>query len=264
VKEMDTPPMTPLLVTISFSHYCEKARWALDHAGIAYRESAHLPAFHIPAVRRAGGRRATPTLVTDEGVLSDSSDVLAWADRRRPLAGLYGKSAAERAEILRLEDLFDEYLGPHARRWAYFYLLQDRASMLRLLDAQPVAKLEHLAMRFAFPAVRALIRRGLHVHADGAERSRKKVDEVFADVSRLLEDGRPYLVGGAPTAADITFASLSLPGLIPESATVRLPPISALPAVAAAQVEAWRATPAGRFGTRIVGERARSTRVPDP
>jgi glutathione S-transferase len=117
-------------------------------------------------------------------------------------------------------------------------------------------------MPLAFPAVRALIRRSLHVHAEGAERSRRKVDELFAEVSRLLADGRRYLTGDAPTAADITFASLALPGLIPESSPVRLPTMSELPPVVASQIETWRATPAGQFGIRMAGERAPSARVP--
>ena len=48
--------MTDLvLVTIPFSHYCEKARWALDRAGLAYEERAHLPLAHYLPARRAGG-----------------------------------------------------------------------------------------------------------------------------------------------------------------------------------------------------------------
>jgi glutathione S-transferase len=218
----------------------------------------------MPAVRRAGGRHSTPTLVTDEGVLGDSSDIVAWADRRRPDAGLYGEGAANRAEILRLEDLFDENLGPHIRRWAYFHLLADRSKTLQLFDAQPgVPAMERVGIRLIFPGLRALMRRAMKINAAGAERSLKKVDEVFAEVSRLLADGRPYLAGSAPTAADITFAALALPALIPERATVRLPPLSALPPVAAARIEAWRATPAGRFGIRMAGERPPSARVPD-
>lgn len=221
--------------------------------------------FHIRAVRRAGGRRSTPTLVTGEGVIGDSSEIVAWADRRRPGAGLYGERAQDRAEVLRLEDLCDERLGPHARRWAYFHLLADRAKTLRLFDAQSsVPALERAGMRLAFPAVRALMRRAMHIDEGGAERSRRVVDEVFAEVSRVLQDGRPYLVGAAPTAADITFASLALPAILPETPSVRLPPPSALPPVAAAQVEAWRATPAGRFAMRFVGERAPSARVAGP
>jgi glutathione S-transferase len=219
--------------------------------------------FHIRAVRRAGGRRSTPALVTGEGVIGDSSEIVAWADRRRPGAGLYGERPADRAEVLRLEDLFDERLGPHVRRWAYFHLLQDREATLRLFDAQSdVPALERAGMRVVFPAVRAIMRRAMRIDAAGAERSRRVVDEVLAEVSRLVQDGRPYLVGAAPTAADITFASLALPAILPEMGSVRLPPLSALPPAAATQVEAWRATAAGRFAMRFSGERAPSARVP--
>ena len=36
-----------LLITIPPSHYCEKARWALDYARIPYREERHPPLFHL-------------------------------------------------------------------------------------------------------------------------------------------------------------------------------------------------------------------------
>jgi glutathione S-transferase len=246
---------TPLLVTISFSHFCEKARWVLDHAGIAYRESGHLPMFHVPAVRRAGGRHSTPTLLTDEGVLGDSSDIVAWADRQRPEAGLFGKSAAERAEIARLEDRFDEALGPHARRWAYHHLLADRAASLRMFDAQTATPaFERRVMRVIFPAVRAIMRRGMKIDAERAERSRRKVDEVLDEIAAKLADGRRYLVGDAPTVADLTFAALAIPAVLPDHPRVVLPPFEALPPEAAAQIRAWRAHPAGACALRMVSE----------
>lgn len=55
-KLFSRPPAAPeggaKLVTIAFSHYCEKARWALDLSPWrdVYVEDAHMPAFHIPAV----------------------------------------------------------------------------------------------------------------------------------------------------------------------------------------------------------------------
>ena len=36
------------LITICFSHFNEKARWALDRFGVAYRESGYLPLLHMP------------------------------------------------------------------------------------------------------------------------------------------------------------------------------------------------------------------------
>ena len=35
-----------VLITIPISHYCEKARWALDRARQPYVEVRHLPLFH--------------------------------------------------------------------------------------------------------------------------------------------------------------------------------------------------------------------------
>ncbi len=70
--------MTARLVTIPISHFCEKARWALDRAGVEYVEHPHLQPVHVVAARLAGGGRTVPVLVTDEGeVLGESGSHLA-------------------------------------------------------------------------------------------------------------------------------------------------------------------------------------------
>jgi glutathione S-transferase len=57
---MNTATPENRLVTIPISHYCEKARWALDRAGVPYREEAHIQAVHRLATRRAGGGVTAP------------------------------------------------------------------------------------------------------------------------------------------------------------------------------------------------------------
>ena len=89
------------LVTIPISHYCEKARWALDRAGIAYREERHVQIVHRVASRRAGGGGTVPVLVAPEGVFAQSADILAYADRHtEPGARLYPEEPALRAEVV--------------------------------------------------------------------------------------------------------------------------------------------------------------------
>ncbi len=44
--------MTELIVT-PFSHFCEKARWGLEHGGVRFRERKVLPMVHLPVVRWA-------------------------------------------------------------------------------------------------------------------------------------------------------------------------------------------------------------------
>ena len=59
------------LVTIPFSHYCEKARWALERTAMPYREERHVQGIHRFAARRAGGGVTVPVLVTPDGVASN-------------------------------------------------------------------------------------------------------------------------------------------------------------------------------------------------
>src|SRR3984957_12165422 len=91
----------PTLVTIPFSHFCEKARWALDYARAPYDEEGHVPGLHRRAVARACGKAGSvPVLVLDgEGVLDDSGLIVRWADARatsdRKLLPSGGRGGAE-------------------------------------------------------------------------------------------------------------------------------------------------------------------------
>ena len=100
------------LVTIPISHYCEKARWALERAGIPYREERHVQGIHRVAARRAGGGATVPVLVTPDGVLGESEAILAWVDERTPPE--HRLFPAEPVERLRSRGSagVDEGLGP--------------------------------------------------------------------------------------------------------------------------------------------------------
>ena len=115
------------LVTIPFSHNCEKARWALDRARVPYVEEPHVPMFAWGPALRAGRRRTVPVLVADDEVLTESHDILAWVHRRAPDAALYPDDIA--SEVEELEAMFDEKVGPAARRLAYHALMKDPSAI---------------------------------------------------------------------------------------------------------------------------------------
>src|SRR5215204_1503149 len=115
---MGNPPGT--LITIPISHYCEKARWGLDRAGVSYRERPHLQIFHWVAVRRAGGGKTAPVLVLGDRVFADSADILEEADLQAPPERrLFPEDPAAGEEVRALQSEFDTRLGPHGRRWMY-------------------------------------------------------------------------------------------------------------------------------------------------
>src|SRR5580704_2864271 len=92
-------PMLPRLITIPFSHYCEKARWALDRAGVSYVEDPYLPGLHIRPMRKVAGT-TVPVLVLEGRTLRDSAEIMAYADEQAPTGrGLYPVDASDRSEV---------------------------------------------------------------------------------------------------------------------------------------------------------------------
>ena len=249
---------TPLLITIPFSHYCDKARWALDRAGVAFDEVGHLPLLHFLPVRRAGGRRTVPVLVTEDGVLDDSPDIVRWVDRRAPPERrLLGDGPAEEREITELERLFDTKLGPDTRRWAYFHILPRREVLLRLCDDPRVSRWERLAFPALYPVARALMTKAMNINAASAQRSVERIDAAFERVGALLADGRPFLAGARLNAADLTFATLAAPLVMPPEQRCPYPALEELPPEAADQIKGWRAHPAGEYALRLYREHRR-------
>ena len=243
-----------VLVTIPFSHYCEKARWALDRAGLAYDERAHLPLAHYLPARQAGGGKTVPVLKTASGTLGDSTDILRWIDERLPAeARLFPVDEALGAEVSRWEDLFDDKLGPATRRWAYGYLLRE-GRLTRALMRMNVAAWEGASVQLLFPVGRMLIERGLRITPAACARSLTRMHEVFDEVTAALADGRRFLVGDRFTAADLTFAALATPVLFPPRHDRWLGRAGDLPAPMRRVVEEFRATPAGTFALRLYAE----------
>ncbi|HET8949022.1 MAG TPA: glutathione S-transferase N-terminal domain-containing protein, partial [Solirubrobacteraceae bacterium] len=69
------------LLTIPISHFCEKARWGLERAGLAYREERHVQGVNRVVSKRAGGHGTLPVLVCEIGVLAQSEAILRYADQ---------------------------------------------------------------------------------------------------------------------------------------------------------------------------------------
>jgi glutathione S-transferase len=216
---------------------------------------------HRFAVRRAGGGKTAPVLVCDEGVLAESSDILAYADRRAPAGRrLYPDDPAATAEIRELEHEFDERLGPHGRLWMY-ERLRGRRDLVLAYGCTGVPAWERRMLPLMYPLMSKAIDRVLGVTAAAAERSEAEVRTVFDAVDERLADGRRYLCGDGFTAADLTFSALSAAVLMPPEYGVPLPQPPELPARAATVVRELRERPAGMHALAMYREERRAARL---
>ncbi|MDX6678908.1 MAG: glutathione S-transferase [Solirubrobacteraceae bacterium] len=242
------------LVTIPISHFCEKARWGLDRAGVAYTERRHVQIVHQFATRLAGGGKTAPVLATRDGVFAQSRAILLYADTYLPeRARLYPADAGLHAEVLALEDRFDAVLGVEGRRWLYHEVFQD-TKRFTPFNLTGVPAWERLAFPFVLAPAKLYLNRYLDIDDATAARALTLVDEELDTVGELLSDGRRFLAGDRFSAADLAFAALCAPLIVPREYGTPLPQPDDMPERMAARVRAWRAHPAGQFATRMFAE----------
>jgi glutathione S-transferase len=244
------------LVTIPISHYCEKARWALERAELPYREERHVQGIHRLAARRAGGGSTVPVLVTPEGSIGESQQILEWVDERLPVERrLFPQEQRSRAEVDRLCRRFDDVLGPHARRLLYVHMLRDRRLALRF-NNEGVPAWEARTIRYGWPAIERVIQRVLEIRPESEAEDEPIVWGELDFVAELLADGRPYLCGERFTAADLTFAALAAAVIVPPVYGVTLPQPPQMRPDTAALVERAREHPAGAYALSLYARRA--------
>jgi glutathione S-transferase len=247
----------PTLITIPISHYCEKARWALDWAGIPYQERAHLQVIHWIPVTRAGGNKTAPVFVWENRVFADSADIVEEASAKAaPDRSLFPGDPTAAAEVRALQSDFDTHLGPEGRRWMYNALRGHRDIALAY-GCTGVPAWQRRALPFAYPIAARIIDRYLDITPATAAESEATVRASFDAVAERLGDGRPYLCGERFSAADLTFAALAAPMLMPPEYGVPLPQPEELPVAMAATVRELRTHPAGAQALRMFREKRR-------
>lgn len=234
-----------LLVTAAASPFAELARWALDLAGVPFREEPHLPSLQAASSLFRGGHAGAVSFVVPGGrTLDEAVDVVRFADDRLD-GSLLARGKPYRRDVLEAEAGYLNVLGPHARRLFYGYVLPQRELVLETL-ARDVPASERTVFSTAHGAIMAALRRRLKLDPDALERSEERVRETFERTDALVGEG-PYLFGAALTAADVALGALASPLLLPEGMGGPAFPFDRLPEPLRRLVESLRDTRTGAF-----------------
>lgn len=241
------------LITIPMSHYCEKARWGLDYAGIKFTEEAHLQVFHYRAVKPYSDLGLVPLLVTPSGAICDSQNILEYADKQLPAQNkLY--PAEHKTEIAKLEDRFNNRLGVESRRWVYYRWQKAGPIKVLKVAAQKTPLWQRLLGPIALPFMILFINRHLSVTSQDVDAGLETIQQDFDFVSAQMADGRRFLCGDQFTAADLTFACMAAPVVLPKEYGIRLPTYDESPAAAKVDIDRFTQHPAGQYALKLFAE----------
>jgi glutathione S-transferase len=201
------------LISSNVSPWSERAKWALDHHGLAYEVVEHVPIVGERRLRRIVGsnkpRATVPVLIAGADVLTESWDIAVYADREGNEAKLIpsdhestirswvavADEAANACRALVLAGIFaskpalDEQAPPFVPKWM-------RPAL------RPVAR----------AATRAFMRK-YGIRFDAAAEQRQVLRSALDRLRAALAAKSPYLLGSF-TYADIAMAGL-LQGISP-------------------------------------------------
>ena len=223
-----------------FSHYNEKARWALAYKQVPHRRVGVIPGPHTRSMLRLSGQTKTPILQVDGEAVPGSAALIDRLESLFPEPPLYPAEPTEREQALAWQERLDEQLGPDTRSIVWGVLIEDPAYAARLFghELNPLFK-------FLYGKLLARARSGI-VKVNGVTpkniaRARQNVAALLDEIATAVEAGG-YLVGGRFSVADLTAASLMSPVLRLTHADMRRP--EPIPPALEALLDEYAAHPA--------------------
>ncbi len=199
----------PRLVTFATSHFCEKARWALDWHGIAYSEIGWAPGLHQILASRCGATQTSlPILLDGTAVIEGSSAIIDWAEMKAGAPGRSLAPAGNLSEAAEIERRSNEVIGAHVRRLAYAELLPGHSDHVKTALLNGAVDWHRLAGTLMWPVSWRLMMRMYDIGADAAAQSRARLEAELDWLDAKLSDGRTYFAGDQFSRVDITVASL--------------------------------------------------------
>jgi len=208
-----TQPPSRRLVILKISPWSERARWALDHHGLAYQTIEHAPFLGERRLRRLVGSRneraTVPVLLAEGQTLTESWDIALHADREGSGTKLIPEEHAD--EVRRWNTLADQAMAA------------GRALVVAAMLESPAALDESVPRgvpSFLRPALRPMGRYGMKwfgrkygVHLADLPLHLAKMKAALQTHREALAKRSPYLLGSF-SYADIVMAS-TLQGVSP-------------------------------------------------
>lgn len=211
--------MNVVLHQFPYSHFNDKARWALAYKGIDHDKVTYLPGPHAGPIKKLSGQTQTPLLEIDGDVVAGSAEILVRLETVCPEPALFPAQHAPAIEEIITR--FDAEVGP-ATRTVLFSVMLEHGGYLTGMFSTGKGFLTRKLYRVTFPLVKGLMAKANGVNEANTKASFDITRRALDDVAARTE-GTGYLVGESFTAADLTAAALFAPIANPEHPDMKRP-----------------------------------------
>lgn len=197
------------LYQFALSHYCEKARWALDYKGLPYELRNLVPGPHFKVIGKLADNTSVPVLRDGNTVVQGSDRIIDWLDQLSAEKSLTPASSADASMAVEWERSADKNLGVPLRLFFYFHVLPHAALSKQLLT-DGASRTDRLVFHLMFPFVRSKMRQGMSINKPNADKAVQTIERFFAGLEERIARHQ-YLAGPLFSRADLSVSALMQP-----------------------------------------------------
>ncbi|SPL71507.1 glutathione S-transferase family protein [Acinetobacter stercoris] len=198
-----------ILYQFPLSHYCEKARWLLDHKELDFEAHNLILGVHRAFAQLKTGQNKLPILKDQEKYIADSTQIALYLDEVYPEHSLLRSDQILRQQALEINHLANE-LGVYVRRFGLAHALAQGDEPIDILIGEQgyLRQFE----KFSKPILKKLVSKGYQLDDEkiaDAKIQMQKIIEILNE--KLIENGARYFVGDRLGLADIAVCSMIAP-----------------------------------------------------
>ncbi len=197
------------LYQFPLSHFCEKARWLLDHKELEYTAQNLVPGVHRAFAQLKTGQNKLPILRDDDDWIADSTQIALYLDEKYPEHALLRSDPQLRQQALEI-NLQSVELGRHVRRWCLSHVLIKNEESLDILIGEKgyLRQFE----KYSKPIIKALVSKGYQLGSDKVLESEEIMKSLIEELNeKLIQQGGRYLAGDRLGLADIAVCAMIAP-----------------------------------------------------
>ncbi|MDB5247379.1 MAG: cytochrome [Segetibacter sp.] len=251
-KDFSYDKVVPTFVSNNIGGTDEIARWVLDLNDTLYKDEQHAPYLYTAIANRLTGNKnpgnsQSPVLIKTDGLIYTANSVLQYYEQHcLSSKKLLPEEPATKKEVLDLYNLFTNEFEDHVNKYVYSQLLA-HPPIARRLFTKGVPINEKLTYSIKYASISGALSKEYQLNESKPGECIAFIRKIFEHVNERLSDGRKYLAGSALTMADIAFASVAAPLILPEEFGGVVPRIQQLPEEYRKLVIELRETRAGQF-----------------
>lgn len=209
------------LYQFPISHFCEKARWALDYKNLEHSKVNVLPGLHIAKMKKLAGKSQVPVLKHNDHVVQGSAKIIDYLDTAFTHKVLTPEEHDLKQKAVEWEKFADQKIGPQVRLVIYHILL-DYPDLAIPMFTQDGPFYGPFLIKRIFPKLQKKMREFMNINASTAAKCNadllKTVDDLAGHYAK-----HKFMVGDQFTRADLSAAALLAPIVMPDKYGINWP-----------------------------------------